>query len=234
MRAPTQAAALNSAAGGASNPATGSAANDDAALTNGKIKIAEENGDQGYRQPKTAIYADTRAKMMKRQVLEEYVKFLAPLKLPEDDLGLCRRVRRRRRLALLLARQPRDGDVLPVYEDDGGSRRADHRGGGRKSQAFPMKVNRDGFLAGRFRAGVILHETGHALFDGSTCRSWAAKRTPPTRSRPSSRCSSSPSSPTSSLRPTPTSAKPSPIRRPRRQTRNDPHSPKGQDAAVLR
>ena len=41
------------------------------------------NGDQGYRQPKTAVYADTRAKMMKRQVLEEYVKFLAPLKLPK-------------------------------------------------------------------------------------------------------------------------------------------------------
>ena len=33
--------------------------------------------------PKTAIYADTRAKMMKRQVLEEFVKFLAPLKLPK-------------------------------------------------------------------------------------------------------------------------------------------------------
>ena len=29
---------------------------------------------------------------------------------------------------------------------------------------FPMKVTRDGFLAGVF-AGVILHETGHALFD---------------------------------------------------------------------
>ena len=80
---PAASGGSNPSAGGAAGPTASSAANDDSALTNGKVRIAEVDGDQGYRQPKTAVYADTRAKMMKRQVLEEYVKFLAPLKLPK-------------------------------------------------------------------------------------------------------------------------------------------------------
>lgn len=155
----TAAAAAGSGSGG--NATT----NNDADLTNGKVKIAEENGDGGYRLPKTAIYNDTRAKAMKRQVLEEYVKFLAPLKLPK---------------------------TIWVYVDecDGGAGASPYYSPGNRAMVmcyqfmkmmedraalitqaeaknpklFPMKVSRDGFIAGVF-AGVILHETGHALFD---------------------------------------------------------------------
>ena len=141
------------------------AANDDAALTNGKVRIAEENGDNGYRVPKTAAYSVIRDKMMKRQVLEEYVKFLSPMRLAK---------------------------TLWVYVDecDGGAGASPYYSPGDRSMVmcyqfmkmiedraafitqieaknpkqFPMRVTRDGFIAGVF-AGVILHETGHALFD---------------------------------------------------------------------
>ena len=145
---------------GASNAAT-----DDSALTNGKIRIAEVNGDQGYRQPKSDIYADTRAKMMKRQVLEEYVKFLAPMKLPKTIWAYVDEC---------------DGgdSASPYYSPDNRAmvmcyqfmKMMEDRAAlitqaeAKNPKLFPMKVNRDGFLAGVF-AGVILHETGHALFD---------------------------------------------------------------------
>ena len=123
------------------------------------------NGDQGYRQPKTAIYADTRAKMMKRQVLEEYVKFLAPLKLPKT--------------IWVYVDECDGGDgASPYYSPDNRAlvmcyqfmKMMEDRAAlitqaeAKNPKLFPMKVNRDGFLAGVF-AGVILHETGHALFD---------------------------------------------------------------------
>ena len=162
---PAPGGGADSAAGGASNPAASSAANNDAALTNGKVKIAEMNGDQGYRLPKTAIYADTRAKMMKRQVLEEYVKFLAPLKLPKT--------------IWVYVDECDGGDsASPYYSPDNRAlvmcyqfmKMMEDRAAlitqaeAKNPNLFPMKVSRDGFLAGVF-AGVILHETGHALFD---------------------------------------------------------------------
>jgi len=152
-------------AGGAANPAASRAANDDAALTNGKVRIAEENGDRGYRQPKTAAYADTRVKMMKRQVLEEYVKFLAPLKLPKT-------------LWVYVDECDGGDGASPYYSPDNRAlvmcyqfmKTMEDRAAlitqaeAKNPKFFPMKVTRDGFLAGVF-AGVILHETGHALFD---------------------------------------------------------------------
>ena len=56
---------------------------DDAALVNGKVQIAAENGDKGYRLTKNADYSAIRDKMMKRQALEEFAKFLSPMKLPK-------------------------------------------------------------------------------------------------------------------------------------------------------
>ena len=54
---------------------------DDAALVNGKVQIAAENGDKGYRLTKNADYSAIRDNMMKRQALEEFAKFLSPMKL---------------------------------------------------------------------------------------------------------------------------------------------------------
>lgn len=162
---PAASGGSNPSAGGAAGPTASSAANDDSALTNGKVRIAEVDGDQGYRQPKTAVYADTRAKMMKRQVLEEYVKFLAPLKLPKT--------------IWVYVDECDGGDsASPYYSPDNRAlvmcyqfmKMMEDRAAlitqaeAKNRNLFPMKVNRDGFLAGVF-AGVILHETGHALFD---------------------------------------------------------------------
>lgn len=141
------------------------ASNDDASLSNSKVVIAEENGDKGYRMPKTAEYVVIRDKMMKRQVLEEYVQFMSPMRLPK---------------------------TLWVYVDEcaGGSGASPYYSSGNRAlvmcyqfmkiiedranfitqveaknpKQFPMRVTRDGFIAGVF-AGIILHETGHALFD---------------------------------------------------------------------
>jgi len=162
---PVPSGGANPATGGESTPAAAGASNDDSALTSGKIRIAEENGDQGYRQPKTAAYADTRAKMMKRQVLEEYVKFLAPLKLPDT-------------LWVYVDECDGGDNASPYYSPDNRAmvmcyqfmKAMEDRAAlitqaeAKNPKLFPMKVNRDGFLAGVF-AGVILHETGHALFD---------------------------------------------------------------------
>ena len=154
-----------SASGGGANAAAAGATNADAELTNGKVKIAEENGDGGYRMPKTAAYNDTRAKAMKRQVLEEYVKFLSPLKLPKT--------------IWVYVDECDGGDgASPYYSPDDRAmvmcyqfmKAMEDRAAlitqaeAKNPKLFPMKVSRDGFLAGVF-AGVILHETGHALFD---------------------------------------------------------------------
>jgi len=56
---------------------------DDAALVNGKVQIAVQNGDGGYRVTKNTDYDAIRTKMMKRQALEEFAKFLSPMKLPK-------------------------------------------------------------------------------------------------------------------------------------------------------
>ncbi len=141
------------------------ASSDDAALTNGKVRIAEVNGDKGYRAPKTADYAPIRDKMMKRQALEEYVKFLSPLRLPKTlwvyvdecagGAGASPYYSPGNR-ALAMCYQ-----FMKVIEDRAA---LITQAEAKNPKLFPMRVNRDGFIAGVF-AGVILHETGHALFD---------------------------------------------------------------------
>jgi hypothetical protein len=140
-------------------------ATDDAALTNSKVRIAEQNGDKGYRIPKTADYEIIRDNMMKRQVLEEYVKFMSPMRLPktlwvyvdecEGGAGASPFYSPDSR-ALVMCYQ-----FMKVIED-----RAAFimKVEAKTPKQFPMLVTRDGFIAGVF-AGIILHETGHALFD---------------------------------------------------------------------
>ncbi len=147
-------------------PALARAASDDeAALSNSKVRIAEENGDQGYRVPNTAEYAIIRDKMMKRQVLEEFVKFLSPVRLPktlwiyvdecQGGLNGSPYYSSGNR-ALVMCYQ-----FMKVVEQ-----RADliTQVEAKNPKQFPMRVSRDGFIAGVF-AGVMLHEAGHALFD---------------------------------------------------------------------
>jgi hypothetical protein len=137
----------------------------DAALTNGKIRIADLNGDGGYRLTKNAVYAAIRQKMMKRQALEELVKFLSPVRLPktlwvyvdecQGGAGASPYYTSANR-SLVMCYQ-----FMKIIED-----RATYITGAeaKNPNAFPMRVSHDGFVAGVF-TGVMLHEAGHALFD---------------------------------------------------------------------
>jgi hypothetical protein len=138
---------------------------DDAALTNGKVQIAAENGDKGYRVTKNPDYSAVRDKMMKRQALEEFAKFLSPMKLPKTLYIVAEEcaggpgaspyyVPGERVLVMCY-------QFMKVVEDQA----ADIiQGESKNPKKFPMKVSRDGFIAAVF-AGVVLHEAGHAMFD---------------------------------------------------------------------
>jgi Putative metallopeptidase len=138
---------------------------DDAALTNGKVQIAAQNGDKGYRPTKNADYSAIRDKMMKRQALEEFAKFLSPMKLPKTlyivaeecagGAGASPYYTYGDRVLVMCYQ------FMKVVEDQA----ADIiQGESKNPKKFPMKVSRDGFIAAVF-AGVVLHEAGHAMFD---------------------------------------------------------------------
>jgi len=129
------------------------------------VRLADENGDNGYRPVKNRAYAAIRQDMINRKVLEEYVAFMAPLRLPKT---------------LWVYAEECDGGpgASPHYSPD---QRAivmcyqfikllsDVATGlvkyeNKNPNALPMRMSPKGFLAGAF-AGVILHESGHALFD---------------------------------------------------------------------
>jgi Putative metallopeptidase len=140
-------------------------ADPDAAFVNGKVRLADVNGDNGYRAPLSADYNIIRQKMMRRHVLEEYVKFLSPLRLPKT--------------LWIYAEECEGGPgASPHYSPDQRAmvmcyqfmKFVEDRAQGivqlefKNPRTFPMRVSRDGFISGIF-AGVVLHETGHALFD---------------------------------------------------------------------
>jgi len=141
------------------------AADDDAALSNSKVRIAERDGDGGYRVTSNPEDAAIREKMMDRQALEEFAKFLSPMRLPktlwiyadecQGGAGASPYYSRDDR-ALVMCYQ-----FMKVVEQ-----RANliAEAEAKNPNAFPMRVSRDGFIAGVF-AGVILHEAGHAMFD---------------------------------------------------------------------
>ena len=141
------------------------AARADDPFANSKVRLADLNGDGGYRRTQNPVYADVRQKMMKRQVLEEYAKFLSPLRLPktlwifaeecEGGVGASPHYSPGAR-AMVMCYQ-----FMKLVEDRA-AMIAHYQA--QDPSAFPWRVNRDGFLAGAF-TGVILHETGHAIFD---------------------------------------------------------------------
>ena len=176
--------------------------------------------------PNTAEYAIIRDKMMKRQVLEEFVKALSPVRLPKT-------------LWIYVDECQGGPNGSPYYSSGNRAlvmcyqfmkvveQRADliTQAEAKNPKQFPMRVSRDGFIAGVF-AGVMLHEAGHALFDILDVPTSVARRTRRTKSRRSSRCNSRGGSPISWSPPTPTSAKRSPTRPPERPTPRTPIIPR--------
>jgi len=131
----------------------------------GNVRLADVDGDNGYRPAKSQAYAAIRQDMINRKVLEEYVAFMSPLRLPktlwvyadecEGGPGASPHYAPDQR-AIVMCYQfiKLLSDVssgLVKYEN-------------KNPNALPMRMSAKGFLAGAF-AGVILHESGHALFD---------------------------------------------------------------------
>ena len=147
-------------------PAAASAQQGGPPPSNPKVEIWSQNGDGGYRPAKTKQYAAIRDYAVRRHILEEYAAFMAPLKLP-STLGIF------------------------MEECDGGFGASPHYSPGQHAidmcyqfvalsglvydkavapyQAanpgvLPVKLSRQAFIASLF-ASVVLHETGHAVFD---------------------------------------------------------------------
>jgi len=103
--------------------------------------------------------------MMKRRALEEFAKFLSPMRMPKT--------------LWIYADECQGGPgASPYYSPDNRALvicyqfmkiveiQAERVVASEKSHPnrFPMRVTREGFIAGVF-AGVMLHEAGHAMFD---------------------------------------------------------------------
>ncbi len=144
-------------------------------FSNPKIQILENTkGDGGYwnttlansEHPARPISPDrvaVRQRMMQRRVLEEYVEFLSPLRLP--------------RLYRAFASDC-DGNSVdsPYYSSNGhfmnlcysfiglSETAADYLVQNQAQLKLWTPVSKDQLIAGLF-AAVVLHETGHAIFD---------------------------------------------------------------------
>jgi hypothetical protein len=141
-------------------------------FSNPKIVILEnESGDRGYW--KTGIGKDAkpisdermalREQMMKRRVLEEYAEFLSPLRLPYT-------------LRLIASDCAGNAWDSPYYDSvyhlinlcysfiAASVKNADELVRIQNTQQLWTPVSRDQLIAGLF-VSVLLHETGHAVFD---------------------------------------------------------------------
>lgn len=131
---------------------------------NSKVEIWAVNNDGGYRMPQSAIYADLRERLKRREVLEEYSRFLAPLRLPYT--------------LRIYTSECGSEDASPYYDQDAHAinmcyeflRWAENRSEvlsqlqKDRPDFLPIPVSRGELLTGLF-VGVIMHETGHAVFD---------------------------------------------------------------------
>lgn len=134
-------------------------------LSNSKIKLADENGDGGYRPVKSKEYKGVRERLMKRKALEEFARFLSPLRLPST-------------LWIYASECEGGAGASPYYSPalhainmcyqfvDAMEKQGDFIIKKAKSSPaqFPDGIGRDEFIAGAF-IGVVLHEAGHAVFD---------------------------------------------------------------------
>jgi hypothetical protein len=130
-----------------------------------RLAIAAEKGDGGYRPVKDKRYAAVRQRVIAARALERLRDFLSPVRLP--------------RAVDLVAEECEGGAGMPAYYLRGERRirlcyqfvayvekTADEvmRAVKREPARFPLPVTRDEFIWG-FLANVLLHESGHALFD---------------------------------------------------------------------
>jgi hypothetical protein len=142
-------------------------AQDASTLANGKIKIAVKDNDGGYRVPKDPKYNAARDRLMQRKVLERYSQFLSPLRLPAT-------------LWLFASETEcnQEGSTSPHYNSANHSINMCYQFNEELEQVadsvlaaikqnpkgFPVDVTRQEIIDGVYTA-VLLHETGHALFD---------------------------------------------------------------------
>jgi hypothetical protein len=142
------------------------------ALSNSKIVIYEqEKGDRGYwktgfgkgAKPISPEHAALRERMMKRRVLEQFAEFLSPLRLP---------------YTLFIIASDCDGKAWdsPYYSPynhlinmcysfiAAAERNAETLVAMQESRKLWTPVSKEQLMAGLF-ASVLLHETGHAMFD---------------------------------------------------------------------
>lgn len=134
-------------------------------LRNTLVIVDDENGDGGYRPAKTQAYADFRLTMIRRRPLEEYAEFMAPVRLRKPIRVRMEECGHGPWSSPLYQSNIRS--LVMCYEfmktiEDLANRVVKQEAAGQRPLPFP--ITRDGFVAGLF-AGVILHESGHALFD---------------------------------------------------------------------
>jgi len=128
-----------------------------------RMAIAIEDNDGGYRA--TSNYAAVRDRVMKARLLERLRDFLSPIRLP-------------RSVGVLAAECPGSTNAGPFYNDRTRTiticyqfvalveKWADRAVGAaqKDSKTYPFPITRDEFIWGLI-GGVLLHESGHALFD---------------------------------------------------------------------
>lgn len=131
-------------------------------LSNPKIVVLDKNGDHGYRPTQNAALQDTRNKMIARGPLAEYVRFMSPVRV-HKTLGVV--AQECGRVDIFYSSDTRSITVcyeFMKYLEDLAQRVVQFEA--RYPKSFPIELDRNAQLAGSF-AGIILHESGHALFD---------------------------------------------------------------------
>jgi hypothetical protein len=139
----------------------------EASLTNGKIRIAVDKNDGGYRLPKDAKYNAARQRLMQRKALEKYSQFLSPLRLPNTLWLYASQTECEREGTSSPHYNPGNHSINMCYhfnEQLEGIADAVVAAVKKNPKGFPVTVTRDEIIDGVYVA-VLMHETGHALFD---------------------------------------------------------------------
>jgi len=134
-------------------------------LSNSMVIIDDNNGDGGYRPVKTKELEAFRQQMVNRKPLEEYVEFMAPVRLLKPIRVVMEECGQGPLSSPLY--QPVIRSLVMCYEfmktmEEVATRVVQAQNAGK--QPLPFPITHDRFVAGLF-AGIILHESGHALFD---------------------------------------------------------------------
>ena len=153
-------------------------------LRNNKVKVDYlEPRDPGPNDAKAQEaykrYRVIYERMVKRQVLEEFAAFMAPLRLP---------------VGLRVRTQECNGQVNAFYDPSEWTIKLCYEFLDNLEAKATKSAETQGFSRAEAVVGgflmVLLHEAGHAMSDIFDCPCSGARKTPPISSRPSSCCSS--------------------------------------------